>query len=612
MKKIKPENKSIASSPVNWILGGLAATTLYFQTNAADPFNSPKAWIIYIVASWLIGYIAIFKKFILSNKELIFLFYLVLFFVLSGFFATAFSDFKYVSVFGDTQRRNGFISYSALVVIFFAAALFFRFFNIKKLFFITQAIAIVTIAYGIIQTTGNDFIKWNNPHNSLIGTLGNPNFASALMAIMGVVCFGSIFIKNFSISSRVFAGLISALNLALIYRSNARQGMLAFLLGIGIFLIIWLLSWRKKIGIMAITFGSITFAFAVLGMLQIGPLEKLLYKSSVTVRGYYWRAGIEMFKDYPIFGVGMDRYGAFFDQYREIGYPLNYGFQLTSTNAHNTFIQFFATGGIFLGLSYLLLNLYILKRAIFSLRSNTGNNRLVVASLLSAWIAFHAQSLVSIDNIGVSIWGWILGGALIGLSISTSTSDDTKIFIQSKNIINLKRVSISTIGTLISACIVILLQRGEVSTYMASSSFYAQDQQSVALFKQRQFNAINTFLNDPNYKLKSGQNLFQIGLRDEGINTIKELTNEDPRNLMALNSLAEIYESLGKYSEAIIYREKIARINQWNALNYLALGKDYKALGNLAKTKEILDKILAFATGPNGTPVAEQAKKELL
>jgi hypothetical protein len=39
--------------------------------------------------------------------------------------------------------------------------------------------------------------------------------------------------------------------------------------------------------------------FALVGMLQIGPLEKFLYKPSVSVRGYYWRAGLEMFKDYP-------------------------------------------------------------------------------------------------------------------------------------------------------------------------------------------------------------------------------------------------------------------------------------------------------------------------
>ena len=159
----------------------------------------------------------------------------------------------------------------------------------------------------------------------------------------------------------------------------------------------------------------------MLGILQIGPLAEIIYKGSISVRGYYWRAGIKMFLNNPVFGVGFDRYGSNFKEYRDITYPLNYGFNLTSSNAHNTFIQFFATGGIFLGLAYLILNGYILKRAIFALKNFSGSNRLIVAGIFSAWVAFHAQSLVSIDNLGISIWGWVLGGSIIGLSVSAST-----------------------------------------------------------------------------------------------------------------------------------------------------------------------------------------------
>ena len=104
-------------------------------------------------------------------------------------------------------------------------------------------------------------------------------------------------------------------------------------------------------------------------MLQFGPLQQYLYKASVSVRGYYWRAGLEMLSSHPFFGIGIDRYGSYFKQYREVDYPLNVGFQLTSSNAHNTFIQFFATGGIFLGITYLALNLFVLYRAIIGIKN---------------------------------------------------------------------------------------------------------------------------------------------------------------------------------------------------------------------------------------------------
>jgi hypothetical protein len=56
----------------------------------------------------------------------------------------------------------------------------------------------------------------------------------------------------------------------------------------------------------------------------------------------------------------------------------------------------------------------------------------------------------------------------------------------------------------------------------------------------------------------------------------------------------------------------MAKLDPWNAVNYLALGKDYKAQGDLVKSKEMLDKILSFSTGNIGSPIAEQAKTELV
>ena len=55
----------------------------------------------------------------------------------------------------------------------------------------------------------------------------------------------------------------------------------------------------------------------------------------------------------------------------------------------------------------------------------------------------------------------------------------------------------------------------------------------------------------------------------------------------------------------------MAELDPWNAVNYLELGKDYKVLGDLAKSKAMLDKIMSFATGVHGGSIAEEAKLEL-
>ena len=509
-----------------------------------------------------------------------------------------------------TQRRNGFTAYISLATILLAASVFIRLFNVKRLYLATFFIATVSAIYAFMQTNGKDFVKWNNPYNSIIGTVGNPNFAAAVMAVMGVIMFSLIFIKEFSTYYRVSAAILALLLLDLIFKSDARQGLLAYFLGAGIFLVIWLYGKNRKLGLAASGSGLLVFIFAVLGMLQIGPLEKFLYKPSVSVRGYYWRAGLEMLKDHPLFGVGMDRYGAYFKQYREVGYPLKYGFEITSSNAHNTFIQLFATGGFFLGTAYLLLIAYIFRRAITGLRHLTGNYRLMLAGLFSAWIAFQAQSLVSIDNIGISIWGWVLGGSIIGMSIS-STTDDRKQFSGKQVDINLLRVLVSTVVVLIAIIPINFLYRGEINTAIAKSNFNLQDQATQSKFKEIEMKAINSTLNDPTYSLSCAMYLIQVGFIDEGFSVVKMIYGNDPRNLDAINALAITSEKLNNIPDAIYYREKMAKLDPWNALNYLALGKAYKAQGDLVSSNEMLSKIISFSVGDIGGPVAEQAKTEL-
>jgi O-antigen ligase len=610
MKKPRISTKSLDQTPVSWLVAGLAITTLYFQTNLADPFNSPKMWIIILLASWLSGYLFMFRKLMLNAIPLKNLLFIVTLFIGSAIFSTVMTDFKYVAIFGDTQRRNGLLSYISLSIIMLASAAYIRFFNINRIVKVSFLVGLVTAIYGFMQTTGHDFIKWDNPYNSIIGTVGNPNFAAAVMAVLGVIIFASVFIKEFNNIYRGISLGISFLLLVLIYLSDAKQGLLSFILGCSIFLISIVFGKSKKLGIAASAAGSVVFLFALLGMLQIGPLEKYLYKPSVSVRGYYWRTGIKMLQHHPFTGVGMDRYGAYFKEYREVGYPLSYGFDITSSNAHNTFIQFFATGGLFLGISYLLINLYILRRAIITFKLLKGDKKLLFSGLFSAWIAFHAQSLVSIDNIGISIWGWVLGGAIVGLSISAATpeSDDRKVFAGRLGQINLGRALVSLGFAVLSVLIITLLYRGENASFKSRPSFNLNDAATKTAFKDLELKVINAKLIDPTYSLYSGMYLIRGGFVEEGLTAVKAINKNDPRNMDALNGLALVAEQLGKYDEAIGYRLALSKLDPWNAVNYLALGKNYKAKGDLANAKLMLDKINSFASKD---PIAAQAKTDL-
>jgi hypothetical protein len=86
-----------------------------------------------------------------------------------------------------------------------------------------------------------------------------------------------------------------------------------------------------------------------------------------------------------------------------------------SNVAHNVYIDYFASGGFPLLLSYTSLNLvivYLIFRIAFS---KLKINSLYIA-ISTVWICYQVQSIVSINQIGLSVWGWVLGGATLAYS----------------------------------------------------------------------------------------------------------------------------------------------------------------------------------------------------
>ena len=513
VKKGVDKGLIITSKPIWGILISASLITLYFNPSLEDPFNSPKLWILMISGSWLSGYLITNKTTpgseskSVTKKINVSVFGFVLFLLISSLL----TDIKYTAFFGEVQRRSGFLCYLFLSIFLLASARFFRINSINKLYYATFFTGSILAIYGLLQNSGKDFIKWNNPYNNIIGTLGNPNFAAAMMAVMLVISFSIIFISGINRYFKL-ANLILVLFLIyVIYLSNARQGLVSLVIGVGFFILVLIVNLNKKIGLLSFLLAIFIAVLSIMGMLQVGPLKEYLYKSSVSVRGFYWRAGYQMFIDHPLTGVGVDRYGVYFKQYREVQYPLNYGFSLNSTNAHNVPIQLFATGGIFVGIFYLLTISFIFYRGIYAIKKFAGSERIKIAGIFSAWLTYQAQSIISIDNTGLSVWGWILGGVIIGLSTSEEPNNNLQYRdnhkMTSKQIsLNLGQPVISGFLALLAIILSSMLYRGEDTTFK-TRSIYPQNSQAVsqamaAEVFDRTNKALRTPLIEPFYKLK--------------------------------------------------------------------------------------------------------------
>lgn len=611
MNKLRKKTADPNSGLLWVVLGGASLTTLYFNSKIQDPFNSPKFWIVIIIASWLAGHLINNFRLLREAKYLKVSVALSLSFIASMLWALINTDLLYTGLFGENMRRNGFLSYLALIIFFLTTLTYFNLKYINRLNKIVILVGTVLAVYGLMQISGLDFVKWNNPYNAVISTVGNPNFAAGIMSIFAVLNFGAALNSSFSKIARSCHLLTVLLLLSAIVMSEALQGLLAFSVGFAFIAVIYLYGKNKIFGVITLTVLFIAGLLSIFGILQKGPLSEYLYKSSVTVRGYYWDAGIKMFLDRPLTGVGLDRYGAYFKEFREPGYPLNYGWDITSSNAHNVPIQMFATGGILLGLSYILIALYVARRCVFGLKGASTDKRMLIATFFGGWLAFQAQSIVSIDNLGISIWGWLLAAIVIKISFEDNQIESN---LRNEKLRKTSQVSLvqpvtSGLLTLVALIFVAVLYRGESIMFQTRLYSNPQDASTRNLILENTAKVVETPLIDPAYIFYSASYLRNYEFKERSIELFRLIIKQDPRELNSLNSLAEIHEGFNEIDQAIEYRELIAKYDPWNARNLLQLGREYKFLKNFSQMREVKNKIDSFALKTNEGVLAS---KELI
>jgi hypothetical protein len=208
--------------------------------------------------------------------------------------------------------------------------------------------------------------------------------------------------------------IISAL--FVIWSSESTQGYLVFLVGAASVVAIRI----QVIGnqTLKIVWYSITFIASVgvlLGMLQKGPLSQFLYKDSVTFRGDYWRAAWSMATSNPFNGVGIDNFGENYRSFRDMEATLRRGANVTSNSPHNVFLDFLVNGGFILFGLYAALVLVTLFVSVKVIRLSKTYSP-TYASIFGVWMGYLAQSFISVNQLGLAVWGWILMGALLGMN----------------------------------------------------------------------------------------------------------------------------------------------------------------------------------------------------
>lgn len=463
---MREKAEAVLGKVLVWSL--VSATLLVTPIWSLDPINPIK--MLAVSATGFMG----LGMLLVNQKALVLARFKAPLFLISSFMAWQVIVFlvsggeKLQQLFGTTGRNTGLITYLAFSILFVVSMTASNKAFLNRFLVASLVVGVASLAYGVIQALGGDPFDWVNPYSPVFGFLGNPNFQSSLLGILGSVVFTQLLSSAVKLQIKGAYLVYLLVTLYVIKETDSQQGFLVLFIGSGVALGIYVIQKSKALGCLYLGLAIVGFTGVLLGTLDKGPLASLLYKDSVTYRGDYWRAGWKMTLDNPIFGVGLDSYGDWYRRSRTIEATLRRGPDVTSNAAHNVFLDISAYGGFPLVLIYIALMVLVIVSAVKVIRRSQGVNAGFVG-LVAGWVAFQAQSIISINQIGLALWGWVLSGLIIGYEINTRGAD---LVVEKKSGKNAAKTAQSSEGSVMSMFIGLIIGvLVGMSPYLASAKY---------------------------------------------------------------------------------------------------------------------------------------------
>jgi hypothetical protein len=326
-------------------------------------------------------------------------------------------------IYGAYGRNTGLVTYFLLVLLFVSALALSQQTSFLKISYGLLAAGVVNVIYSLWVITFGDFIGWTNPYGNILGTFGNPNFIGSFLGMFASVLFAFILKPNLGWTFRAGSIILLLITFVEIESSSAIQGIVVAAGGMALVGFFFLRS-KFSSSLVPSAYSLLVLiagVIATLGALQKGPLTGLIYKNSVSLRGEYWQAGWNMADKFPLSGVGMDTYGDWYRRLRDDQALINPGPNTITNAAHNVFLDQIAYGGWPMFIAYAAITVLIMI-AIVKVVLRTKEFNFTFIGLAVAWICYQVQSLISINQIGLAVWGWLLGGTLIAYEKATRGS----------------------------------------------------------------------------------------------------------------------------------------------------------------------------------------------
>ena len=232
-----------------------------------------------------------------------------------------------------------------------------------------------------------------------------------------------------------------------------------------------------------------------------------------------------MAKENLLTGVGPDQYGTWYRFYRNKEALTRFTADVTSDSAHNGYMDFAANLGVLALMAYVLLLIYALITASRFIKKQNEIDY-THAGLVAMFVSFQAQFLISPNQLGLVIWGWVFLGALFGYGEMKGVERHVK-FVEKEYTNSKLEGSNPFLGT------ASLLIGGLIGSLVAAPVIYSSMQFRTALIRSDALAVIKAANNWPRNDLTlnySALILFSNGLQEQGFSLVNAGLQEFPNS----------------------------------------------------------------------------------
>ena len=402
-----------------FLVGPLVTLAVSPWTNY-DPINLIKILICSSLAFYSLGLIISSSKklFVYIHRKF---FISIIFFVLCLLNSFLFSGAPFnQQLWGSFGRNTGLITYLSLAVIAILGNLIGSISNSKKFIDSLTITSALISFYCLIQILGLDPIGWSL--KDTFATLGNINFLSAFLGLSSSALLIEIFLKRANRGKQSLYLLLLVSQVVIIYSTGSIQGLMMFVASLGLVGFLWLRSrnYFRFFKYPYLFLSGLAIYLTTIALFNKGPLANDIFQPSVIFRADYMHAGWVMTIQHPLTGVGLDSFGDWYRSARGLISTTRNDPNRIANTAHNIFLDISSNGGFPLLFAYLAIQVVVLFYALRILKYSKFPSPSVAVVLV--WIVYQIQSLISINQIGVGIWGWMAVGFIVGQGMRVRNS----------------------------------------------------------------------------------------------------------------------------------------------------------------------------------------------